>query len=483
MTTLQYPSLDQPFSDFAEYFQQTPPPHPITGIEHPRRWLWQGKTIESEMAFNGQLKKLIPDTIEDTERAILIWVGIGAGQLLLNAELDEFRAIVLFEPNLDLLHAAIYSEPKILELIESPHIILCHNYTILRNNIMKTAHHKFKMFTCIHPYHVMTMNTDFLQNLIRMVATERQRGLFMVQATANITEETTKNVWQNMGHFPKTPPVSRTFNQFKDVPALICSAGPSMDLAIPYLEELKETTLIFAASRIANTFEVAKTSPHAYFIVDFMECVHDFLADCTHLDQSYLALATQVHKGAFEHKPRDFCIYTGIGATQKHWIKKYINPNLEGVETGGSVSCSMLSAAIAMGCNPIIMIGQDLCFKDHFFAKSDKGPQTRGEFEDSNMLPIKNHLDEDVYTQPDLVEFMYWFEAKARRELKKNPDLLLFNASTGGVGLQGFEHKSIEDILAWIKENRSSRDLLAELDEIMSTSNTHNGTQKSPKSH
>jgi hypothetical protein len=141
--------------------------------------------------------------------------------------------------------------------------------------------------------------------------------------------------------------------------------------------------------------------------------------------------------------------------------------------TGGSVACSMFSLALHLGCDPIVLVGQDLSFTERFYAAENLDgdarvePEADGSFrlikpvgatgigvrlDDGRVqfVPAQQQLEVDgwaggrVRTTPQLKAFLDWFENVA-------PTLgsaRLVNATEGGARIRGFEHLPLREVSA-----------------------------------
>ncbi len=145
----------------------------------------------------------------------------------------------------------------------------------------------------------------------------------------------------------------------KNKPAILISAGPSLDNALPYLKSLNHSAILACVDTAFPILSKMQVPLDYVFSLDPQNDSFEFFID--HLDASinlvYLATANA----------RILANYKGnkIVAFKKESLREEDNKLIEEKGTtvaGGSVSCFGLDCLIQMGCNPIFIVGQDCAF-------------------------------------------------------------------------------------------------------------------------
>ncbi len=170
------------------------------------------------------------------------------------------------------------------------------------------------------------------------------------------------NMLLNLNTIVSNPGIDSTFNKFQNRPAVIVATGPSLNKNIHLLPQIKNRALIFAADASLNTLLNYSTP-----IVPDMVCsLERNLSTCNHFSQIkdkdsmkdiWLAACPVVKPEVYKEWHgknavifRDFAHFRWLG------FEKGI------LSTGKSVTNMAFQIAIEMGCNPIILVGQDLAF-------------------------------------------------------------------------------------------------------------------------
>lgn len=148
-------------------------------------------------------------------------------------------------------------------------------------------------------------------------------------------------------------------DQFQGVPAIICGAGPSLEEAIPLLSRLQSSALIFAAGTASSILNQNNIAPHLSFMLDketpFSCIVDQVFAEVPCCIQSRLTPECV----QFLHCAKILAPESGPLPWEQWWMESDKKEEL-----GWTVGNFAAETAIRMGCNPIIWIGMDLCYRD-----------------------------------------------------------------------------------------------------------------------
>lgn len=153
--------------------------------------------------------------------------------------------------------------------------------------------------------------------------------------------------------------------RFADIPAVLVAGGPSLDKNIHLLPKIKDRAIIIAVDSVLPPLLAQGVSPHFITSIDPQKIAYEKIADFASLINNVSLIAApyvtpEVHK-IF---PASNTFWTFSTKNIEGWI----NAMLDGkILTSGSSTCAHLNltAAILMGCSPIIYIGQDLAFSEH----------------------------------------------------------------------------------------------------------------------
>jgi len=220
-------------------------------------------------------------------------------------------------------------------------------------------------------------------------------------------------------------------DMFKDKPAIIVSAGPSLEINGHMLKKVKDRAKIISVGRAMRYLKSIGVKPDFTIISDPLETILNQL-DPNEKEIPLLFLST-VHPNVEKYKGPKYILFEDLSDCIKTKEEKSFAINV-----GGSVATAALSFGKLLGCNPLILIGQDLCFHSNKMHSGEKDT-----FLTLKSSKIVKGIDGNEYpSATNLYEYLKWFRKFAR----KHPELRLINCTAKGAYIDGFEHKSLDEI-------------------------------------
>ena len=183
----------------------------------------------------------------------------------------------------------------------------------------------------------------------------------------------TENILGNIHHVYASAPVRALFGRFRGMPGIIVSAGPSLRKNIGMLREAREKALVVCVDTAFKIMEKHGISPHIVMTLDAQRhSIRHFLGI---RDRAPLLLADLV---SFPAVLRDYGGGRALSTTSKYftdfagklhrettplmdWVERSVPP-LGDIQSGGSVATSAFDLLLNLGCDPIILTGQDLAY-------------------------------------------------------------------------------------------------------------------------
>ncbi len=156
----------------------------------------------------------------------------------------------------------------------------------------------------------------------------------------------------------QSPGIRSLADKYKNRTAILCSAGPSLDDALPYLKQISRETILTCVDTAYPVLCKEGILPQFVFSLDPQEA--SFFHFIDNLENPvkliYTATANAQLLRAFRGE-KFVAMKEGGSHPDEELIKEK-----GGVKSGGSVSCLGLDCLIQMGCNPILLAGQDCAF-------------------------------------------------------------------------------------------------------------------------
>jgi len=237
--------------------------------------------------------------------------------------------------------------------------------------------------------------------------------------------------------------VNALFNQYKKCPAILVSAGPSLDRNIGGLAKVKNRAVIIAVDTVARALLKHGITPH------FILSADPYIKNYFHFIKMNTRNCNLVMEPRINPRiPRSFEGRIFIVSFKNAFMKllENITGELGELETWGSVSTMAFDLALKMGCEPIIFVGQDLAYscdrqycRDTYFEYKTKTinlyekPQSDEETFKKLVLSRKLVKTDDiygreVYTNEMMMNYAHWLSEKIKRSQTR-----CINATEGGI--------------------------------------------------
>lgn len=393
-------------------------------------------------------------------RAHLI-LGIGLGYLLQAVYQRSPGQVIIYEPDLPLLKFVL-ENVDLTEFITSQRVFLASDTSSLLTLLNPLVAWEDPLDILItHGYaRLMAEEIPALMNQLFALVDERIRDYKTGQ---HFHFQWIRQFFQNLHHLPQTIPLHSLTGAFTGKPALIIGRGPSLDAALEDIHAVANATLLIAVGGALRTLWQAGIIPDIAVFYDangMQEQLHGLPDE--YLSQIHFLISPFTEACCFTAPAKSRMIYfPQSGEALAQWfyeaVPKTNADSLGLLEGGGTVSLIALQAALEMGCNPVVLIGQDLAFPNQqvyaggiplttdeqgrlALPKSDT-LYTRPEA----MTMVEGQTGESLPALSAYAAFIRHFERIAMAA--SNRETRFFNASLGGAKLNGYELTPLKPLL------------------------------------
>lgn len=259
-----------------------------------------------------------------------------------------------------------------------------------------------------------------------------------------------RNFYVNLLELPSSYWGNGLFEQFENIPAIICGAGPSLNKNIDLLNGLKDKALIFAGSSSLSALIPKGIIPHFGAGVD---------PNRGQLPRIELAAP---YKIPFFYRSRLFnpalkavtgpkLYLTGTGGYDvAEWFEQELGIEGKSLDEGHNIVNFCIEIAQALGCNPIILVGLDLAY-------TDQQHYADGIIENLQLTAEDLKMNEDFANQPIIrndingkpVQTLWKWLTESEwisKYAKDNPEVTLINATEGGIGFEGVPNQTLKEV-------------------------------------
>lgn len=437
--------------------------------------------VHDEIDAVEQAKAIFDKSYQKNHVSIIFGLGLG---YLFNRFVKEVNdKILVYEPNIDILRITL-GLFDFSEALSNPRIRLVHDKFNLKSAI-ESVNIKDDLFTLYFlPFHQVRYKPqldEFVNDLTLI------HGLIDVgyKELARQSKSWGLNIIKNLEKIHSNNELEALRGKFKNKPAVVISAGPSMHKSIEALKKYRDKVIVISVGIALKPLLRNGIKPDFTAIIEAGYCLFNLQgADTSGIN---FILPPEVNSQITETGQLDrvFNYYTENLFTSD-WVQEFTGVDCTTYINRGTVSITALWSAHIMGCNPIILSGQDLAYVDgkcyagntHFGLKCVVDQET-GEIDfeapdfQNNMDSIKEY---GGTTEPAQVKnFLDYIIAQKRQDVQKvkgqNGELLatsggyalfvkhfeelipelnekkLFNCSTGGAQIDGYENISMEEVL------------------------------------
>ncbi|MBW2993168.1 DUF115 domain-containing protein [Candidatus Woesearchaeota archaeon] len=156
--------------------------------------------------------------------------------------------------------------------------------------------------------------------------------------------------------------VNELKNIYKGKPAVLVSTGPSLTKNIHHLQQYKDKTIIIAVAQALRILLAYDIKPDFICTVDFGEVNLDHLKGLMDIDVPLVCLNRTYAPLIQQWQGPKFIVATPVPGFEHTAVGVLKDKGT--IEQGGSVAHMCLGLALHIGCDPIMMIGQDLALSD-----------------------------------------------------------------------------------------------------------------------
>ncbi|HZW09621.1 MAG TPA: 6-hydroxymethylpterin diphosphokinase MptE-like protein [Phycisphaerales bacterium] len=287
-----------------------------------------------------------------------------------------------------------------------------------------------------------------------------------VVTTLMQTETSLRNGLMNLDWYASVPGIGDLTAIAHGRPAVVVSAGPSLWRNIGLLADpgVRERVVIIAAQTVLRPLLEAGIRPHFVTALDYHEISGRFYEGLTPEDVGGVTLVAEAKANpaildAFPGAircPFDRTLTAALGAGFAH--------DGQAMEPGATVAHMAYTLARHMGCDPVILVGQDLGFTDgqYYAPRAAIHDVWAGELNEFNTLEamewqrvVRNrahlhratdHLGRPVYTDEQMSAYLVQFERMFAADAERG--LATIDATEGGVSKRHAPAMPLADALA-----------------------------------
>ena len=411
-------------------------------------------------------------TVKNTsKKSILVVYGAGLGYLLRRAAKNHTGKIIIFEPDLDFLRI-LFEYTDCTDELSRGDLIIANTFEDIEEGYKKLFFWNYETKLAYLNYHKINCTKElspFVQKLSSLhdIYQSNYRNLFSRSGIWTVSSISSAS------YTCKRNELTDIKDSLKGKTAVIISAGPSLEKNIELVKQHRDKLVVFCVGTALKKVLNYGIKPDFAVILECWESTQHQIND---LDLSDINVIIQpmAFKALHSIKAKRFFNYFALNDNITSWLCSLWGIFTSDYVNKGTVSITALYSAKILGCNKIILIGQDLAFTGgQCYAKgtvyeslshSDNETITVANSKDlaenmkisesqlqkmidkkgKNLMKVKGQNEEFVWTSADYALFLKYFEQVV---IEIGDKVRLINATEGGAYINGFEHITLDEAI------------------------------------
>jgi len=408
------------------------------------------KKITLHSAFEPQKEAVAwAEAVHKKSNAMYVVFGFGLGYHIreLKKIIDNESTIIVIEPEYDIFCKAIETI-DITDIIKDEKIILLVYKEI--PNILQGLKGIFNsavytgssvVFSSISPYTILY--DDIYREIAKKLDSLHKEAVVSKNTTLFFSGSWQENLMKNLHYILESYSLNGLIDKFKDVPAIIVSAGPSLNKNIHLLKDVGDKAIIISTDTALKALFKNGIKPHFVISIDGSIKNYEKYSGIKY-DEIPLIFTPKVHwKIVNNHNGKKLLFSCGDVYTE-FLLNKY-SIEVEALASGGSVANNAVHFANKLGANPIVFMGQDLAFtnnKSHADGTMYDGKNTVTR--DADDMYVKDIYGGEVLTNRSFYIFLKWFEEFIAID---KSDRKYIDSTEGGAYIEGTEVMDLSDCI------------------------------------
>lgn len=284
-----------------------------------------------------------------------------------------------------------------------------------------------------------------------------------------LQDEFADNYLANMYEFFNNYTIDGLYDCFEEIdkekrPAIVVSAGPSLDKNINELKKAKDKAFMIVVDTALKAVLRAGIVPDLTITIDPHKPL--ILFEDERIRELPMIFCIMSNKQVMDSQ-KGKKIFFGDSESYIQAIFNKYDKKLSTLETGGSVACNAFSTAVFLGFKNIILVGQDLAYpngKEH--TKDAYDNEAENKLKDGKRyFEVEDIYGGKVLTEENMDAYRLWFET----QIVRYPHLHVIDATEGGAKIRGTEILTLNEAIERECKNLGKIDFAKLIDRISKT--------------
>jgi hypothetical protein len=401
--------------------------------------------IHSLYNIQREISEMYSNSDKDVDKLVIFGMGFGYSIEYIHDNFPRLKSVIIIEPDLNVFKQSLKFVDIKHMLTKLKHVTFIINksqddaFDILWSAISGRVTEKFDL---VYNISYRTLYEGYFETLSLYLKEYIKNTMISLVTDEKFLYSWTTNHIKNLNQCDYN--IELFFEKFTDVPAIIVSAGPSLNKTMQYIKDIKDKAVIIAVGSAIKILDTNGIVPHFRFAFDGSEAEKKIFDNidtkaCPLIYGSMLfSEILPTYEGA---KIKAVLDQDYIG----QYISKEIDESNQLIASGFSVANVALDAVIKMGFKTVIFLGQDLCYTEgEVYAKGSAVENKKIDFTEQQYIKAKDIFGNDVYT---IKQYLGMKELLERR-IKEESTVKFINATDGGLPIQGTLNINMKKVIA-----------------------------------
>ncbi len=212
--------------------------------------------------------------------------------------------------------------------------------------------------------HARRCRVEFQQRAQSLITDFIAYSRLQMVTLLKVSRETLRNISFNLPAYLKNPGIDALRARAAGYPAVLIAAGPSLARHLPLLTALKNRAVLIGVQTVLKLMHRLGAAPHFVTSLDFHEVSAEFFEGLPDAGDCILVAEPKATWRVLD-------LYPGrkhlLGHDLYARLLREANPPRARLKAGSTVAHLAFYLAEYLGCDPIILVGQDLCFSQGLF--------------------------------------------------------------------------------------------------------------------
>jgi hypothetical protein len=385
-----------------------------------------GKKIYISSLYNTEreIDNLLKDVDFDRDNLFIVYgIGMGCHIKEIYNRMTKFSYILVIEKDKNIL-STYMKYNNFSELVRSNVLFFFGD----EKDIINRIHSNIGVITLLSsalntvgiilPAYRQIYSMDFIYNLNSKIIEVIKHIFFLLGNDVQDTIYGFENYVRNIKELLKSPDLNCVKDKYRGKPAIIVSAGPSLDKNVQLLKKVEGKALILATDAVLGTLKKYNIVSDGVFSVERVKKTYEaFYKDKKINEETVFIGPTVVRKEILDClRENKKLLFLKKGEGPSMWIGKNIVKKYTYLTTGASCAHTAFSFARFVGADPIIFVGQDLAYtKDGVTHGSDVEIKKKVNIK-NNAVFVDGLDDEKLPTSKVFKNFLIWFEKEISKD-------------------------------------------------------------------